>query len=162
MKNIVDTITGKKVFEKSDNTNNTIAQKTQKILDKFLKENKDYIVDIKSGEYMIYNSMIFDLGELRAFFNDIDDPGSKINKDLKKKYNGGYIIPTEIRCFSDSGGVPRSFITVDYVAYDLNGSKLYSKNETFKNIFYGNRRGIGTLSSEDGDRIYIDFLKKSS
>ena len=85
MKNIVDTITGKKVFEKSDNTNNTIAQKTQKILDKFLKENKDYIVDIKSGEYMIYNSMIFDLGELRAFFNDIDDPGSKINKDLKKK-----------------------------------------------------------------------------
>ena len=159
MKNIVDTITGKKVFEKLDNT---IAQKAQKILDDFLKRNKDYIVDIKSGEYIIYNSMIFDLGELREFFNDINDPKSKINKDLKKKYNGGYIIPTEIRCFYDSGGVPRSFIGVDYTAYDLNGSKLYSKDKIFKNIFYGNRRGIGTLSSEDSDRIYMDFLKKSS
>ena len=157
MKNIVDTITGKKVFEKS---NTKIAQKAQKILDKFLKENKDYIIDIKSGEYMIYNSMIFDLGELRAFFNDIDDPKSKINKYLKKEYNGGYIIPTEIR-FASSG-IPHTFLVVDYTAYNFAGSKLYSSNETFRNIFFGKHRGIGiSIASEDADRIYVDFLKKS-
>ena len=157
MKNIVDTITGKTIFEKS---NNTVAQKAQKILDKFLEENKDYIADIKSGEYIIYNSMIFDLANLRAFFNDIDDPKSKINKYLKKEYNGGYIIPTKI-LFAHSA-IPHTFLVVEYTAYNLAGSKLYSSRETFRNIFFGKRRGIGiSISSEDADHIYVDFLKKS-
>ena len=104
--------------------------------------------------------MIFDLANLRAFFNDIDDPKSKINKYLKKEYNGGYIIPTKIRfAYSD---IPHTFLVVEYTAYNLAGSKLYSSSETFRNIFFGKRRGTGiSISSEDADHIYVDFLKKS-
>lgn len=84
MKNIVDTINSdnKNTFEGFfDNVN----ANPFKVLDDFLKKNKNSIVTLKGKDYLIYNLLIFDVDDLRAVVRNLIDRATiKNNKDLKK------------------------------------------------------------------------------
>lgn len=84
MKNIVNTINSdnKNIFEGFfDNVN----ANPFKVLDDFLKENKNSIVTLKGKDYLIHNLFIYDVNDLRAVVRNLIDRATiKNNKDLKK------------------------------------------------------------------------------
>ena len=147
MKNIVDTITNdnKNTFEGFfDN----VDANPFKVLDDFLKENKQRIVTLKGKDYLIYNLLIFDVDDLRAVVrNLIDRTTIKLNKDLKK-----YRVVTKISWNDPVPGfslIPS--LTISYKFYTLVNIEKGTEPQTSYYRFDAVARK---------DEYLIDFLKK--
>lgn len=150
MKNIVDTITGdnKNMFEGFfDN----VDANPFKVLDDFLKENKQRIVTLKGKDYLIYNLLIFDVDDLRAVVrNLIDRTNIKGNKNLKK-----YRVVTNIKwsdpyLFSKSSS---SFSAIE-ISYKFYASSNIEKGTEPQTSYYR----FDAVARKD--EYFIDFLKK--
>lgn len=142
MKNIVDTIN-------SDNKNtfegffDNIDATPFKVLNDFLKENKNFIVTLKGKDYLIHNLLIYDVDDLRAVVGNLIDRSTiKMNKDLKK-----YRVVTELKWFERS-------ILISYKFYTLTNIE----NGTEPKASYYRFDPITTWASRD--EYLIDFLKK--
>ena len=84
MKSIVDTITGKKVFENyygTDGKDHVLnaadfswtedeAKESLKIVDDFIKRFKNYIIAYKGKKYIIYYDKVYDVDALYTFVKD--------------------------------------------------------------------------------------------
>ena len=142
MKNIVDTITNdnKNTFEGFfDNIDATPF----KVLNDFLKENKNFIVTLKGKDYLIHNLLIYDVDDLRAVVRNLIDRSTiKMNKDLKK-----YRVVTKIEWFERT-------ILISYKFYALTNIE----NGTEPKTSYYRFDPITTWASRD--EYLIDFLKK--
>ena len=142
MKNIVDTINSdnKKTFEGFfDNVDATPF----KVLNDFLKENKNSMVALKGHDYLIHNLLIYDVNDLRATVrNLIDRTKIKINKDLKK-----YRVVTKVEYLTSAISISYKFYTLTNIE---NGTEPLTSRYIFDPITTASRK----------DEYLIDFLKK--
>ena len=146
MKNIVDTINSdnKNTFEGFfDNVDATPF----KVLNDFLKENKNSIVALKGNDYLIHKLLIYDVNDLRAAVrNLIDRTNIKVNKDLKK-----YRVVTKVEWNDSSIG---SSLVISYKFYTLtnieNGTEPMTSRYRFDPV----------TTNAGRDEYLIDFLKK--
>ena len=142
MKNIVDTITNdhKNMFEGFfDN----VDANPFKVLDDFLKENKNSIVTLKENDYLIHNLLIYDVNDLRAVVrNLIDRTNIKMNKDLKK-----YRVVTKVEYLTSAISISYKFYTLVNIE---NGTEPLTSRYIFDPITTASRK----------DEYLIDFLKK--
>ena len=142
MKNIVDTINSdnKNTFEGFfDNVDATPF----KVLNDFLKENKNSIVALKGNDYLIHNLLIYDVNDLRAAVrNLIDRTNIKVNKDLKK-----YRVVTMVEYLTSAISISYKFYTLTNIE---NGTEPLTSRYIFDPITTASRK----------DEYLIDFLKK--